>query len=120
MNFNYFIEQIVHAQLSVEDIGNCAIEGNNDLGESFYLIVETTLGSTRIFEFGPIMQDIKMLPKSVKCTFDRIIYSEPKIGKRIEQFLNNRCSGITSAMIVDKDYALSQCRDIAAYMKTEE
>lgn len=85
--FEYMIVRTVGAQLDVEDIGECCILGRDDLGQEYYLIITTYMGSTDIIEYGPALPDFEVLPKSVKYTFDRIDYSEFKIEKRIDKFL---------------------------------
>ena len=67
MNFDYFTVQTVMANIEIEDIGNCAIEANNDNGEFWYLIIRTTLGSTQIFEYGPTIHT-GIMEKSVNCS----------------------------------------------------
>ena len=104
-------------QLDVDDIGNCAIEANNDEGNYYYMVIETNLGFTKIFEYGPVQPDFNEMCKSVTCTFDRIEFNEKKISKRIYSFLNAPGKNITQAQIVDKEYALDGCKDIIEYMR---
>jgi len=40
--------------ISIDNIGNCIIQAFNDDGDSFYLIIRTVLGISRIFQIGPI------------------------------------------------------------------
>lgn len=87
--FEYMIVRTVGAQLDVDDIGECCILGRDDLGQEYYLIITTYMGSTDIIEYGPALPDFEVLPKSVKYTFDRIDYSEFKIEKRIDKFLTS-------------------------------
>ena len=104
-------------QLDVEDIGNCAIEANDDLGIYYYLVIETYLGFTKIFEYGPVQPDFNELNKSVSCLFNRIEFNDKKISKRIYTFLNAPTRNITQAQMVDKNYALDGCKDIIEYMR---
>ena len=97
--FEYMIVRTVGAQLEVNDIGECCILGRDDLGQEYYLIITTYMGSTDIIEYGPALPDFEVLPKSVKYTFDRIDYSEFKIEKRIDKFLSGH--PITYAEVVD-------------------
>lgn len=114
MNFEYCITKLVGADIDVEDIGNTAIRGYSDNGFEYYLVVKTELGWTEIFEFGPVISDIEQLPKSVSYSYDRIEYSENKISKRIDRFLNN--NPITIAEIIDVDTAKSNMRNLTKYI----
>lgn len=99
--FEYMIVRTVGAQLDIDDIGECCILGRDDLGQEYYLIITTYMGSTDIIEYGPALPDFEILPKSVKYTFDRIDYSEFKIEKRIDKFLTGH--PITFAQVVTLD-----------------
>lgn len=54
LNFKYFYSRSATGDLEVEDIGNCSIEANDNLGNFYYLLIETNMGFTKIFEYGPI------------------------------------------------------------------
>lgn len=119
MNFEYFTVKTVMANIDIDDIGNCAIEANNDNGEFFYLIIRTTLGTTQIFEYGPTCHS-GVMEKSVMSSFKRIEFTESKVIKTIEGFLNNPYRNITQAQLMDIDEALEQCESILEYMKKED
>ena len=85
--FDYMLIKTVGAQLNIDDIGECAILGRDDLGQEYYLIITTSMGFTDIIEYGPALPDFDALPKSVTYKYDRIDYSEFKIEKRIDKFL---------------------------------
>ena len=116
MNFDYFTVQTVMANIDIDDIGNCAIEANNDNGEFWYLIIRTTLGSTQVFEYGPTIHT-GLMEKTVNCSFKRIEFTEAKVIKRIKEFLNNPYKNITQAKEMTIEEALEQCDDMLIYMK---
>ena len=127
-NFEYFYSREAIGNLDVEDIGNCSIEANDDLGNFYYMVIDTNLGFTRIFEYGPCNPDFNELPKAVGCTFNRIEFNEKQIEElkkileeiqngRIYSFLNAPHRNITQAQLVDRDYALDGCKDIIEYMR---
>lgn len=120
MTFDYFKVTSVNGELEIEDPGNCAIRAANDDGEEYYMIVETSLGSSRIFTYGPCVPDMDLLPKSVNCHFSRIIYSSVKINKAINDFLNDRFANITFAEVVEPTQALQNCKSIIKYMEQHE
>ena len=119
MLFNYFYEKRVNADIEIEDIGNCAIQAYNDDGKSFFLIIKTDLGLSSICTYGPLIEELDLLPKVVNCKFERITYKESKLKEIIDKFLNNPYNGITSAIEIDFNEALDKCIDILNYMKTK-
>lgn len=119
MQFEYYKTVTVNAILDIEDIGNFAIKAFNDKGEEYIMVVDTVLGETRMFTYGPIIPDLDLLPPSVNCSFNRINFSTKFIQKAVDTFLGGR-SQITQAMEVSKEEALEDCKDIISYMKQSD
>ena len=94
MRFEYMISRVVGDTFDIDDIGNCAIEAYNDKGEMYALSISTNLGWTEILQYGPI-SEIEEIPKSFSYTYKRIEYSESKIEKMIDRFLNDGYANIT-------------------------
>lgn len=107
--------------LEVEKIGNCAIEAQKPLINGgvayYYLVIRTSLGQSQIFEYGPVIPDIDLFPDEVICSFKRIEYSDYKVEKIIDKFLNNPKRNIKYACTIDAEEALSKCKSIINYMK---
>ena len=120
MDFQYFTTKVVNASLSISNVGECAIKAYNDSGEEFILIVETSMGTTRTFFYGPATPDFDLAPKSVNMSFSRINFSEKTIIKIIQSFLNNPYYKITQAIECTKQEALEDCKDMLAYMDQRE
>ena len=118
--FNYYYVSTSMGQLNIEDIGNCAIEANDDMGASYYLVIKTNLGVTRLFQYGPIKPDVNILCKTTTCVFKRFDYSESKLMKAIENFLKPSFSNITQAREISCEEALDNCIDIIEYMRLED
>ena len=118
MEYEYYITHSANGLLDVDDIGNCAIDLFNDLGREMIMVIDTMLGQTRIFTFGPFEPEFERLPGACSCTIQHLEFSERKIGKIIKGFLNNWQFGATQAFIIDKDEALSKCRNLVDYMKS--
>ena len=116
MQFEYMHQIVVGDTLDVDDIGNCVIQAFNDLGEEFLLVIRTILGWTETFEYGPITPDIKELPKDVSMIYHRREYSESKITKAIDSFLNNPYRNITQAMVIDVETAKKDMRNLIDYI----
>jgi hypothetical protein len=83
-NFEYFFTRMATGELEVEDLGNCIIEAGDDFGQLYFLKIDTNLGWSRIFEYGPCTPDFHELPKSVICNFDREEFNEIKLSNRIK------------------------------------
>ena len=120
MEFNYYYDTIAMASIDVEGIGNCAIEAHTDLGEFYYLLIRTNLGTSTIVTYGPIVPDIDLLPKVVNCRFERIEFKDTKLVTIINKFLTNPYYKIRSAIELDYEEAVKNCRDIIDYVKNKE
>lgn len=103
MTFDYLERVVVEGQLEVENIGECIIQANNDLGEEFYLIIKTELGWTEMIEYGPCVPDLTLLQMSYQITYNRFEYNQSKIERSIDKFLNNPKRAITQAKLVELD-----------------
>ena len=100
MTFDYLERVVVDGQLEVEDIGQCAIQANNDLGEEYYLITKTELGWTELLDYGPFVPDLELLPINYNIKYSRIEYNQSKIERAIDKFLNDPKRCITQAKVV--------------------
>ena len=118
--FDYFYTTSVNGTLEIEDIGNCCIEACTDIHECVYLLLDTKLGVTKVFQYGPIIPESEILEKSCICSFKRIDYSYNKIKKAIETFLNNPYIKITQAREIDKEKCFKNCINIIDYMKNPD
>ena len=117
MEFDYLRTIQSNAVINIEDIGNCALKAFNDVGMEYILIIETSLGNTRVFTFGPVIPDMETLPQSVSMSMTHMDYSQPKIAKTIRTFLNDVYHNITQVLEVDKEEALEECRDLISYVR---
>lgn len=120
MEFEYFKQTIAMAALEVEDVGNVCIVANTDLNECIYLIIKTTLGTTNIVTYGPIIPGSNILEKECSCTFKRINFNQGKIIEVIKNFLNPLRKVITQAQIIDIEEACKNCINIIDYIKKKD
>lgn len=101
MTFEYCQRVLVDAEIDIPDIGECAILARTDLGEEFYLLIRSELGFCDVVEYGPSIPDLTALPANVSYTYDHFEWSQYKLQKRIDKFLNNPKRGITQAQVVE-------------------
>lgn len=112
-----YCNSVVHEDaLEVEDIGNCAIKAYNDAGFYWILIVKTCLGITRIFNYGPNIDDISAI---INCStsIEQLNYNTKKIRKEINIFLNDFRKKITQAYEITPDEAISCCYNLIDIIK---
>ena len=100
MTFEYLQRVVVDGTLEIDNIGDCTIQGNNDIGEFFYLIIVTELGWTEILEYGPCVPDFDMLQANYQIKYQRIEYNQGKLERIIDKFLNDPKRLITQAKVV--------------------
>ena len=116
MDFEYMRRVLMDGVLSVDDMGNCTIIANNDVADTFVLVIKTELGWTEIFEAGPIVPDMGKLPKHTFISYDKLPFSEVQIKKRIRGFLNDGLREITQARIAVLDEARKLLVDFREYL----
>lgn len=118
LSFPYFKQEIINAELEVEDIGNVAIKAFDDLGNEFVLVIDTYIGFSRIFQSGPIRADLDLIPDHCSMSYSKIEFNKKSLVKTIDAFVNRK--GITQAIVVGKEAALSDCKDIINFMYQRE
>lgn len=122
MEFKYFYITEASDAIDIENLGNCFIEAYNDFGARFYLWIQTDLGFTKILEAGPYAE-VNIPTKTANISYAQIEYSDSKITKRIETFLNSPKYMIRQAINKQDEYTLeekiSKLYNIVEYMKKE-
>ena len=104
--------------IEIESVGNVCIEAiNEDDGLYYYLLIKTSLGTTSIFEYGPVIPDIDKLFDSYVVSFDRMSYNEKKLSLFLRKWLNDRKRNITAAYVIDESKFLDNYKDIAYTIK---
>ncbi len=91
-------------ELNIENIGDFAVCGTNEVGQEYYMIVQTELGLTRILTYGPAIHEIPLIPCKSKMSFVTILYDSKKITGAVSQFL--LINGCIEAEVKDKDEIL--------------
>lgn len=105
--------------LEIKDIGHCAIEGYNDEGLYFYMVIITVRGMSTVATCGPLIPDVQELPNGYQCDLNIMKYDVKKLNSVVSKWLNSRKPGksapITSAKIICIEEALAQFRDVGEY-----
>lgn len=118
MDFEFNIQPTPQSLLSVDNIGQLAIEASNEhTGNYYYLIAITNLGVITIATAGPVLPDLDMLPSGYSVDINAMDYEEKKVTKVLYKFLNDYRKGITSAREVLLEEALKGFRNIGEYLK---
>lgn len=109
----YYNKQISYdGTLEIQDVGNTALEIIDDKGFYYYYGTKTSMGKTLIIFFGPIIPDIKMLPKEYVCNLRKLDYKENILIKDINKYLLLA----SDAKVVDLDTILNNYRDLKEYI----
>lgn len=114
--FEYLERVVVEAQIDIDNIGDCALLCRNDIGEEFYFLTKSYMGFVEVLEYGPCTPDLDILPFNVQLNYDRFEYSQYKLEKRIDKFLNNPKRAITQAEVSTVPKILQSIRHIPTVM----
>ena len=114
MVVEYFYTKQAVGQLDLDDYSNCAIEANDDLGNFYYLIIQSEYGIANIAEFGPINE--YEIPNIAYERFRRAEVNERKLEKVLNEFLNNDKRMITQAREISIEEARSKYKPILNYL----
>ena len=113
-SFNYFYTTTAEDCIDIEDIGNVCIQASNDTGQNWILLIRTKLGFSYILEYGPFFYG--KITEYLSHTFQRIEYSEYKLEKKINKFLNEPKRVITQVQIRDEEEALELMTNVVEVM----
>lgn len=113
-SFNYMYETEAQDVLDIEDIGNVCLQASNDAGQNWILWIKTSLGFTYFIEYGPF--NYNRNTEYLNSNFQRIEYSEYKIEKKIDKFLNEPRRLITQVNFIDEDEAFELIKNVVEVM----
>lgn len=113
LNIEFNNQYVPQNFIEIESVGNVCLEAiNEDDGLYYYLLIKTSLGTTSIFEYGPIIPDIDKLFDIYHVSFTRQPFNEKKLNLFLKKWLNDRNKGITAAYVVDQNKFLDNYKDI--------
>lgn len=87
--FEYSYVQAAQCSIEIDDTAQCCLELVDVLHYHYYLLIQTIMGRTKIYQFGPIMPDEEKLPYKVKGEYQEIDCNIPKINSIIEKFIDS-------------------------------
>ena len=100
--------------IEIESVGNVCIEAINESdGLYYYLLIKTSMGTTSIFEYGPVIPDIDKLFDTYIVSFNRMSYNEKKLNLFLKKWLNDKMKKITAAYVIEENKFLDNYKDIA-------
>lgn len=102
MTFEYLYKLTPQDSIDIEDMGNVIIQANNDDADEWYLSISTKLGWTTVKDYGPLTIDDDSLGYSFSFNYKRFEYSEQKIYKLIDFWLNDKKKNITQLRLITK------------------
>lgn len=99
--FEYLATTTYLDTFEVENIGECCLEAYNDSGEAYFLCISTSLGVSKILEYGPYMDGL--VPVYLTYKYQEFTYNEKKLKVIINKFLNDMAKNITQVREVNYD-----------------
>lgn len=115
-DFEYNNQYVPQNLLSVEEIGKVALEGSNDEGMHYVLIVRTSMGTATLIECGPFAPDIALLPSGFSMSLNRMKFDAKKVAGYINKWLNDK-KKLTSVEVIPEEEAIEQFRDMKEYIR---
>lgn len=117
MQIDYFLQTIVNGSLEIENVKNCAIEANDDMGNYYYLIIKTNMGISNVLEYGPVNK--YEISGTAYQKFKRAEINDIKLKKIVSDFLNNELRKITQAKEVPFEVAYENYPSLLEYLKKD-
>lgn len=114
--FQYFYTQQATGTFEIEDLGNFAISCTNDIYHEYIMLVKTEYGVTKVITFGPNIIDQDTPNDTVDCKFQQFDFSQYKIEKMVDKFVNEAKRVITQVTVIDQKDALERIKDVTSYL----
>lgn len=116
MDFEYNNQYVPQDLLTVDEIGRCALEGSNDDGFHYVLIVRVSMGMATLIECGPYAPDVAVLPSGFSMSLNRMKFDARKVGGYINKWLNDK-KKLTHVDVIPEEEAIEQFRDMKEYIR---
>lgn len=112
--YNYLPTTAYGDSINIENIGECCLECCNDIGEVYYLWVTTSLGMTKILQYGPYYDGIA--PQNCLYYYQQFQYNEQKIDRAISKFIGDQKKAISQIQQVEPTDILDKIVDLKEFM----
>ena len=116
MKFSYLKVETSTAEIDIEDIGNFALEAYTDTGECYILIVDTLLGKSRVFTYGPFIPEEKVTDGKLVTSIEYYPFSPFRLQRQINNVINNPKATITQVNLTTREEALKLCDNLVDIM----
>lgn len=117
MQFDFNVQPKAQNYIDIDNIGEFCLDASSDEGIHYVIMVQSFYGKSLIATSGPFVPDIELLPSSYEIKLKEQDFNDGQICKIIDRFLNDPYKKITSAYLVDQDYALEQFRNVSEYLR---
>lgn len=114
--YEYLYEVKATGFLEIENIGEVCLLAHNDFLQEQLLIIHTELGKTKIIQYGPVYVDNVQPPVNCSYTYSEIDFSDYKIDKTIEKFINDPKFRTTQVTVVELEDALDRITDLREFL----
>lgn len=103
--------------IDIDELGNFFLEAiNEDESYYYYLMVKSTLGTSSIIWYGPVVPDVQLLPAGYSVHLERMQFNDKKMQMWLNKWLNDRAKNITAAFTTTQDVFKQNFRDLLSYM----
>ena len=113
MTFEYMHISTSMDSIDVEDIGNVYIKASNDNADVWFMSIKTFLGWCEVKQFGPLKLDENGFDYFFNFFFQKFEYSEKKLFKLINEFINNPKKSITIAEVITAEEFNGKLEEVA-------
>ena len=103
VTFKYLYVPTAMDSIEIEDLGNVYLRASNDDADEWYMSVKTSLGWVEIKQFGPLKIDEEGFNFFFNFLYQKFEYSEKRLYKIIDEFINNSKKAITIAEVISKE-----------------
>ena len=116
--FKYMYEVTATGFLDIEDPCNTCIYTTNNLFQEYVLIIQTEMGRTKVFEYGPNLIDLDKLAPKVSFTYQEFDVNTNKVETLIDKFLAKTFA--TQAIEIDINDAIDKIKDMRCFIDVTE
>ena len=108
---NEFVPQNL---IDIPQLGNFALEAiDEENGFYYYFLMKTSLGTSVVFNFGPIIPDFDNLPDTYNVTYQKLSFNDKKMKLFVSKWLNDSKKKITAANLITQEELY---RDLKPYI----